>query len=1321
MVKKGKSSRNQPSKKDDSAEQYYNRGVTLLQQGDLISAEIAFRQTISINPDYAQAYNYLAFIAQQQSKMSWADIADLLSKAIKAKPDYIEAYYNLAIVLAKQGLWREANKAYLEVIKLQPDCLEAHYNLGVNYTKLGLLSQAQQCFTEAIKLKPDYAQAYYNLGLIFKQLGLLTEAKKALEQTIKIKPDYSQAYNNLGVVYQQSGLFSEAKAAFIKAIAFQPDYFQAYNNLAVILSEIGELTGAANICDQALALNPNLASTYNILGVIFTKQGNLSAAKISCEKAIAIQTDYKEAYNNLGFILSEQGNHQEAIACYEKAIALKPDYAEAYNNLAASLKQQKRYEEARRLCQEAIKIDPNYVQAYNNLGVCYKEENLPTQAIQAYEQAIKINSNYPEAYNNLAVALGEQGLTQEATKAIKQAIALKPDYAEAYCNLGVILAENWSLDEAIAAFRQTLAINPDHGKGHYNLGSILLLNGELKEGFKEYEWRWLGCETPFPEFNQPVWDGSNLEGKTILLVSEQGLGDTLQFIRYAPLVRDLGATVKLACPQLLVSLLKNVEGIASVIPILEANDCEFDCYIPLLSLPYRLGTTLETIPAKMPYISVGEGVSPPLQLPLDKKGKKIGIVWASGYRSNDLGLYNTYQKKSCDLALFLQLLDIPDVILYSLQVGKDAKELEAYLPNPRIVNLAPQIQDFTDTANWVKELDLVISVDTSVAHLAGALNKPVWVLLPYFCDWRWLKSRTDTPWYPRMRLFRQTTPGDWQSILDEIIVELAPPQLSLKNGENQESQGALITPENEEPQLQPEEYYYYLGVSLNQQGLFAEADRAYRQAIAVKPDWAKPYHNLGVVLTKQGLYAEADQAYRQAIALKPDWAECYYNLGITLQKRGLVSEAETVYRQGISINPDFPRNYNNLGAILSKKGLLSEASELFNQAIALKPDYVEAYSNLGYIMAKKRLLATAEQIYHHCINFNKSDPELYFSLGVVLQDMMLLKPAEMAYRDCLALKPDHASAHYNLAAVLMLQGNFLPGLAEYEWRWRSHHLPLPTIAKPRWDGSNLEGKTILLVSEQGLGDTLQFVRYAPVLAKLGALVKLSCPENLARLLSRVAGIREIIPYTETIDCECDCYVPLMSLPHLLQTTMTTIPREIPYINVEAIPPQTLLNQGGMKIGIVWASGMRTSDPGLFGLYSEKSASLELFSQLLNTPTVTLYSLQVGKDAKEIEAYQDNPRIVDLSPRILDFNDTAIFINQMDLVISVDTSVAHLAGAMGKPVWVLLPYSPDWRWLLGRNDTPWYPTMRLFRQTTPGDWEGVFEQVLINLSFVINVA
>ncbi|NKB16999.1 MAG: glycosyltransferase family 9 protein [Pseudanabaena sp. CRU_2_10] len=294
----------------------------------------------------------------------------------------------------------------------------------------------------------------------------------------------------------------------------------------------------------------------------------------------------------------------------------------------------------------------------------------------------------------------------------------------------------------------------------------------MQRGFAEFEYRRNieGFAKTLPSFSQPQWDGSSLEGKTILLYSDAALGDTIQAIRYIPQIVDRGGRIVLSCLSGLERLLQNISGIDSIITKGEALP-EFDVYAPLLSLPYILCTTLQTIPAQTPYIFAPEGND--IELPLGSSTTlKVGIVWASGYRGASFDLKKFYQAKSFPLSMFEQIISIPDACFYSLQVGQNASEIEVFQERSNVIDLSHRIQDFADTAATIEQLDLVISVDTAVAHLAGAMAKPVWVLLPYTPDWRWMIDREDSPWYPTMRLFRQTSLGDWEGVLQNIYTSL---------------------------------------------------------------------------------------------------------------------------------------------------------------------------------------------------------------------------------------------------------------------------------------------------------------------------------------------------------------------------------------------------------------------------------------------------------------------------------------------------------------------------------------------------------------------
>jgi len=494
------------------------------------------------------------------------------------------------------------------------------------------------------------------------------------------------------------------------------------------------------------------------------RKGKYAQAEKIYWQIIELNPTHAEAYKNLGNALGNQGNLEEAQACYQQALALGPNCAITYYNVGYAFERQGKISEAIASYQQAIVLEPNYAEAYNNLGTVLANQGKLDEAIASYQQCLTLNPKAATAYYNLGHIFEQQQKVEEAIASYQQAIALEPNYAEAYNNLGNVLENQDKLEEAIPYYQQALILDPNYPEAHLNCGLILLRRGEYERGFAEYEWRWRMEKMPPRLFTQPLWSGEELQGRTILLHAEQGFGDTIQFIRYAPIVQQRGGIVVVECQQPLVRLLTTVAGINKVVAY-GTTLPEFDVHAPLLSLPYILGTTLETVPAQIPYLHPPEfsnlRISPPPGTRL-----KVGIVWSgsAGYIRN--------HKRSCSLSHFLELLNIPDIAFYSLQKEPQVLELAELADKIRLQDLSSWLDDFATTASVMAQLDLIVTVDTAVAHLAGALGRPVWLLLSFVPDWRWMIGRSDSPWYPTMRLFRQKQPGDWAELLRRVIEAL---------------------------------------------------------------------------------------------------------------------------------------------------------------------------------------------------------------------------------------------------------------------------------------------------------------------------------------------------------------------------------------------------------------------------------------------------------------------------------------------------------------------------------------------------------------------
>ncbi len=500
----------------------------------------------------------------------------------------------------------------------------------------------------------------------------------------------------------------------------------------------GQVLQAQQLCQQIIKQQPSQVDALNLLGIITCQLGQVEQGIAYLQQAIAHQPNFSDAHFNLGNVLQHQGKLEEAIAHYQEALASQPDFAETYLNLGRCLEQESRFEEA----------------------------------IAVYQKLIAFKPDIPGTYLNLGLALQGQGKFQEAIGAYNHVLELEPNSDRAYNNLGLTFKDQGQLKEAIGSFNRAIELNPQDAGMRLNRATTLLLSGDFCRGFAEYESRWqhfesLGAQI-YP-FTQPLWDGKDLNGQIILLHSEQGFGDAIQFVRYAPLVQQRGGRVIVGCRASLLRLFSTVSGIDRLVAM---GGCmpEFQLHAPLMSLPHLLGTTLETVPAQVPYLFALHS-HPKLDAPPNGR-KKVGIVWAAGEVGGKDKLRSIQTKRSCALTEFMKILEIPGLAFYSLQKGPQATDLEQLQGQVSVQDLSGQIRNFADTAAAIAQLDLVITVDTAVAHLAGALGQPVWVLLPFSPDWRWMLERDDSPWYPTMRLFRQERPGDWGGVFTRVAQAL---------------------------------------------------------------------------------------------------------------------------------------------------------------------------------------------------------------------------------------------------------------------------------------------------------------------------------------------------------------------------------------------------------------------------------------------------------------------------------------------------------------------------------------------------------------------
>lgn len=494
------------------------------------------------------------------------------------------------------------------------------------------------------------------------------------------------------------------------------------------------------------------------------RRGRLDLAEPIYRDILRKAPDHADALHLLGLVAHQRGDQAEAFRLIGRAMRLDPRKAAYANSLGLALLAEGRPDQAEQAFAQAVGLDPALAEAHNNLGNARMAGGDLDGAVAAYRGAIALRGEYAEAHANLAAALRRTGDLAAARAAAERALAIRPDYVGALCTLGLIRHEQGAYEAALGIYERALALDPQHATTRANRATLLLLLGRMEDGWLEYEWRWRapGFTTRARDFGGPAWDGSDLGGRTILIHAEQGLGSAIQFVRYAPLVAARGGRVILECQPPLARLFASLAG-SGVEAIVRKGEPlpEFDVHAPLMSLPRLFATTLTTIPNRVPYLAAEEGLRTLWRERLAHlPTPRVGLLWAGNpNHAND-------RNRSLPARLLAPLFACPGCSFVDLQVGAAAAE-RADLPEGALA--APgEIADFADTAAIVAELDLVISVDTAVAHLTGALAKPVWLLLPFVGEWRWLMQRTDTPWYPTMRLFRQQSPGEWEGVLEAV-------------------------------------------------------------------------------------------------------------------------------------------------------------------------------------------------------------------------------------------------------------------------------------------------------------------------------------------------------------------------------------------------------------------------------------------------------------------------------------------------------------------------------------------------------------------------
>ena len=1472
--------------------------------------------------------------------------------------------------------------------------------------------EALELIASALPRNPRSADALANQALVLHRLGRGEEALESCDRALALRPEDAAILTSRGSILRQLKRFEGALASYDRALAIRPDSPEALNNRGNVLWQLERPDEALASYDLALTARPDYPEALNGRGNALVGLQRCEEALASYDRALAIRSDNAEALNGRGNSLLELKRYDEALASYDRALAIRPDDADALSNRGHVLGRLGRFEEALASYHRALAIRPDHPEALNGRGNALLELRRYDEALASYDRALAIRPDYPDALNGRGNTLTELKRYEEALAIYDRALAIRPDYAAASNNRGKALLELKRLDEALASYDRALQLDPGNADHRLNRALLLLLLGSFGDGWREYEWRRKRKQWDERALNGPEWAAEDVSGERVLLYGEQGLGDTIQFARFARSVARLGAEVILVEAQApLGGLLQRLDCQGTIVRAGEQLP-DFDRHLPLMSAPFVLGRTPEETAAEIPYLSADPVRVDQWSRRLPAGAFRVGIAWQGKPTSlADKG-------RSIPLNAFAPLGRIPGITLISLQKGPGIEQLANLPCGIAVETLGADFDSgpdaFLDTAAVMMHLDLIVTSDTAVAHLAGALGRPVWIMLRHVPDWRWMIDREDSPWYPTARLFRQTRAGNWDDVFSQAAVELARVaapgaadptrrefddsqtegtlsvplsvgelidkltiltikserirepeklanvlrELEILSEAKRRSAGASPAIQELESQLKRinedlwdiedrirdcerradfgpvftdlaravyktndrraalkrqineisgsaliEEKSYHLqhevgardqdelsrrlnqAIAVHQTGRLAEAERLYLDILETHPNHFDAIHLLGVVRHQQGrqlealeligsalqrnprsvdalsnhgavlqrlgrheealtsydralairpddvraLYArgnllkglgrleealagydkvatlkpdhaealnnrgntlaelsrqeEALASYERALAIRPDYAEALNNRGNALAELCRFEEALASYDQALAIRPDYAEALNGRGNILRHRKRFEEALASYDRALAIRPDYSEALNNRGIALLELQRFDEALASYDRALANRPENADALNNRGIVLRQLKRFEEALASYDLALAIRPDDTEAlnhrgitlwelnrfeealasydralairrdnphalnnrgkalrelkrldealasldralqlgpgnadhRLNRGLLLLLLGSFADGWREYESRRTTKEWGERTFNGPEWAGEDVSGKRVLLYAEQGLGDTIQFARFARSVAGRGASVILEVQARLGALMQRLDCGAIIVPLGEQPP-NFDLHLPLMSVPFVLGWAPEQGAGEIPYLSADPtrvdrwssrLPARTF------RVGIAWQG--KPDAP----IDKGRSIPLKAFAPLGRIPGVTLISLQKGPG---VEQLADLPPGMVVETLGADFDsgpdafvDTAAVMMHLDLIVTSDTAVAHLAGALGRPVWIALRHVPDWRWMIDHEDSPWYPTARLFRQTRPEEWNEVFERMARELA------
>jgi tetratricopeptide (TPR) repeat protein len=755
-------------KRKSLSPQAYQQNYSIPEDKEALLA--CYQQAINVGTENAETLLNIGIALT--AKDCPEDALNCYRKALLLAPENVEIYCNQAIAFNKTNQLNNAVDAYQKALALKPDYAPAHNNLGNLLAKQSRLEEALGCYERAVALDPYYAKAHCNCGNVLAALDRPEQAIAYYQKAIALQSDYAEAHNNLGNLYSLLEQFDMAINSYKKAIFFNPQYAEAHFNLGIACNASGQPEKAIPCFKNTLAIHPGYRDAYSHLCRTLCASGKMDETIFYHQEWLGSERDNFEIHNSLGSAYSTAGRFDEAIASYQVALTLKPDYAEALNNLGGVYSALKRFDEAIICHNQALAIIPDAADTYYNLGVALYGLQLFDEAIATYQKVILLKPDHLQAYNNLGAIFCRLNHPREAIECFNHALSLSPGTYETYNNLGASYNMLNDFDNAIHYYSLAVPINPEKMEVTWGRSLVFLMLGRFKEGWEDHEKRWECKEivAPIQELPYPRWLGErSITGSKLLIQSEQGLGDSIQMVRYINLLEKQGIQCFIDMHDPLVTL------IARSFPNAKINNKGLypegmDYHIPLMSLPLAMKThSVADIPHEVPYLVPDydrvmfwkETLNSSLEM-------KVGLVWRGNPdHKND-------HNRSIKLDDILPILTVNQSVQFvTLQKNLTLEERTTLKAFRNVRILDEDLTDFDESAAIMTNLDLVISVDSAPAHLAGALGVPVWILLWFGGEWRWMHDRSDSPWYPSATLIRQQQIGDWTEVILNVNERLA--------------------------------------------------------------------------------------------------------------------------------------------------------------------------------------------------------------------------------------------------------------------------------------------------------------------------------------------------------------------------------------------------------------------------------------------------------------------------------------------------------------------------------------------------------------------